>query len=173
MNNKFTCCNVASLKATSDNVKLMTIVMIAALLAVAWAMMMSLHMRARLLQLLPERQYQHGNHWQLHLSFEKEEGICQEVLQCKHWGLLPVQSFIIFMWINSPVHIDMQYLVMLLLVISGRLCSLAVLCRTTDHYHLCSNLGVGISEACFIFDFASLPLEVYRAINLPCSQRGA
>ena len=26
----------------------------------------------------------------------------------------------------------------------------------TDHYHLSSNLGVGISEGCFVFDFASL-----------------
>ena len=30
----------------------------------------------------------------------------------------------------------------------------------TDHYHLSSNLRVGISEGCFIFDFTSLPLEV-------------
>jgi len=46
----------------------------------------------------------------------------------------------------------------------GRLHGLAVACWTTDHYHLCSNLGVGISEGCFIFDFASLPLEVARPI---------
>ena len=25
---------------------------------------------------------------------------------------------------------------------------------------LCSNLGAGISEGCFVFDFASLPLEI-------------
>ncbi|KAK2143518.1 hypothetical protein LSH36_834g00067 [Paralvinella palmiformis] len=36
---------------------------------------------------------------------------------------------------------------------------LAVVCWTTDHYHLCSIRGLGISEGCFIFDFASLPLE--------------
>ena len=41
---------------------------------------------------------------------------------------------------------------------------LAVACWTTDHYHPCSNLGVGISEGCFVFDFASLPLEVARPI---------
>ena len=35
----------------------------------------------------------------------------------------------------------------------------------TDHYHLSSNLGVGISEGCFIFDFASLPLDVVRPIQ--------
>ena len=35
---------------------------------------------------------------------------------------------------------------------------------TTDHYHLSSNLGVGISEGCVIFDLASLPLEVARPI---------
>ena len=46
----------------------------------------------------------------------------------------------------------------------GRLRGLAVACWTTDHYHPCSNLGVGISEGCFIFDFASLPLEVARPI---------
>jgi len=34
----------------------------------------------------------------------------------------------------------------------------------TDHYHLSSNLGVGISEVCLIFDFASLLLEVARSI---------
>ena len=34
----------------------------------------------------------------------------------------------------------------------------------TDHYHFSSNLGVGISEGCFIFDFASLHLEVARPI---------
>ena len=45
-----------------------------------------------------------------------------------------------------------------------RLCGLAVACWTTDHYHLGSNLGVGISEGCFVFDFASLPLEVDRPI---------
>jgi len=28
----------------------------------------------------------------------------------------------------------------------------------------CLNLGVGISEGCFIFEFASLPLEVARPI---------
>ena len=28
---------------------------------------------------------------------------------------------------------------------------------TTDHYHLSSNLGVGISEGGFFYDFASFP----------------
>ena len=46
----------------------------------------------------------------------------------------------------------------------GRLCGLSVVCWTTDHYHLSSNLGVGISEWCFIFDIASLALEVVRPI---------
>ena len=41
---------------------------------------------------------------------------------------------------------------------------LAVACWTTDHYHPCSNLGAGTSEGCFIFDVASLPLEVARPI---------
>ena len=35
---------------------------------------------------------------------------------------------------------------------------------TTDHYHLSSNRDVGIFEACVIFDFASLPLEIARTI---------
>ena len=48
---------------------------------------------------------------------------------------------------QSPFHKDTE----------GRLRGLAVACWTTDHYHPCSNLGVGISEGCFIFDFASLP----------------
>ena len=45
----------------------------------------------------------------------------------------------------------------------GHLRGLAVMCWTTDHYHLCLNLGMGISEGCFTFDFASLPLEVTQA----------
>jgi len=44
--------------------------------------------------------------------------------------------------------------------LTGRLCGLAVACWIKDHYHPCSNPGVGISEGCFIFDFALLPLEV-------------
>jgi len=36
--------------------------------------------------------------------------------------------------------------------------------RGLDNYHPCSNLGMVISEECFIFDFASLPLEVARPI---------
>ena len=47
---------------------------------------------------------------------------------------------------------------------TGHLFSLAVACWTTDHYHPCSNLGVGMSEGCFIFNFASLPSEVARPI---------
>ena len=35
---------------------------------------------------------------------------------------------------------------------------------TTNHNHLSSNLSVDISEGCFIFDFASLPLEIARPI---------
>ena len=45
-----------------------------------------------------------------------------------------------------------------------RLRGLAVACSTTDHYHPCSNPGVGISEGCFVFHFVSLPLEVARPI---------
>jgi len=41
----------------------------------------------------------------------------------------------------------------------GRLRGLAVECWTTYHYHPCSNPGTGISEGCFIFDFASLPVH--------------
>jgi len=44
----------------------------------------------------------------------------------------------------------------------GRLRRLAVVCWTTNHYHPCSNLGVGISKGCFIFDFVSF---------LPCAQK--
>ena len=45
-----------------------------------------------------------------------------------------------------------------------RLRGLAVACWTTAHYHRCSNLGVGISKGCFIFDFTALPSEVARPI---------
>ena len=45
----------------------------------------------------------------------------------------------------------------------GRLLGLtAIVHWITDHYRLSSNLGVGISEGCFIFEFASLPSEVDR-----------
>ena len=47
----------------------------------------------------------------------------------------------------------------------GRLRGLAVACWTTDHYHPCSNPGVDISEGCFVFDIASLPLEFARPIQ--------
>ena len=43
----------------------------------------------------------------------------------------------------------------------GRLHGLAATRWTTDHYHPCSNLGVGMSEGCFV----SLPLEVARPIQ--------
>jgi len=42
----------------------------------------------------------------------------------------------------------------------GGLSSLAVAYWTTNYYHPCSNLGMGISEGCFISDLASLPLKV-------------
>ena len=45
-----------------------------------------------------------------------------------------------------------------------RLRGLAEACLTIDHYHPCSNSGVGISEGCLIFHFVSLPLEVLRPI---------
>ena len=45
-----------------------------------------------------------------------------------------------------------------------RLRGLVVVCWITDHYHPCSNLGLGKSEECFIFDFASLPLGIARPI---------
>ena len=47
----------------------------------------------------------------------------------------------------------------------GRLRGLAVACWTTDHYHPCSNRGVGISEGRFVFHFVSLPLEVARPVQ--------
>ena len=55
----------------------------------------------------------------------------------------------------------------------GHLRRRAVACRTTYHYHPCSNLGVSISEGCFIFDFASLPLELaaHLAYLVPKSGR--
>ena len=43
----------------------------------------------------------------------------------------------------------------------GRLRGLAVACCTTDHYHPCSNLRVGISEGCFIFGSRSAHLAYH------------
>jgi len=34
----------------------------------------------------------------------------------------------------------------------------------TDHYYLSSNLGVGISEGCFISEFASLPKSIISSL---------
>ena len=45
---------------------------------------------------------------------------------------------------------------------AGRLRGLAVVCWTTDRYHPCSNLGVGMSDGCFGLDFTSLPLAAAR-----------
>ena len=50
------------------------------------------------------------------------------------------------------------------IIFRGRLHGLAVACWTTDHYHACSNPGVGISEGCFVFRFVSLSLEIARSI---------
>ena len=60
----------------------------------------------------------------------------------------------------SSLDYNMQSQTAVFLCRGGRLRGLAVACWTTDHYHPCSNLGVGISEGCFVFEFASLPLEV-------------
>ena len=49
-------------------------------------------------------------------------------------------------------------------LVRGHLHGLLVACWTTDHYHPCLNLGVGVSEGCFVFDFTSLPLEVAQPI---------
>ena len=46
----------------------------------------------------------------------------------------------------------------------GRL-GLTVARWITDHYHPCSNLGVVIPGGCFIFELASLPLEVAQPIS--------
>ena len=43
------------------------------------------------------------------------------------------------------------------------ICGLA--CWSTDHYHLCSNLRMGISEGCFISDFTLVPTEVAQPIQ--------
>ena len=53
----------------------------------------------------------------------------------------------------------------------GRLRGLGLACLITDYSHPCSNPGVGISEGCFIFDFASLHLEVARLFSLSSAQK--
>jgi len=54
----------------------------------------------------------------------------------------------------------------------GRLRGLAVACWTTNHYNPCSNFGVGISEECFIFDFASSALWMSLGpFSLPYAQK--
>ena len=73
----------------------------------------------------------------------------------------------IYLWqdvfIRNILSFIREYRTIFFRLVLGRLRGLAVACRTTDHYRPCSNLGVGISEG-FVFDFASLPLEVARPI---------
>ena len=47
-------------------------------------------------------------------------------------------------------------IIIIIIIIKGRLHGLTVACWITDHYHPCSYLGVGISERCFIFEFADV-----------------
>ena len=65
---------------------------------------------------------------------------------------------------RSVADFEVYILPIYIYIYIGRLRGLAVACWTTDHYHPCSNLGVGISEGCFVFNFASLHLEVARPI---------
>ena len=44
-------------------------------------------------------------------------------------------------------------------------------CQPVKCSYLSLNLSVGIYEGCFIFDLASLTLEVTRFINLPYAQK--
>jgi len=64
-----------------------------------------------------------------------------------HWKEIKLQLIIPLMrlcWLFKP------YLPFFHWTFIGRLRGLAVACLTTDYYHLCLNLGVGISEGCFI-----------------------
>ena len=58
----------------------------------------------------------------------------------------------------------MPYILFKYLSKCGCLLGLAVACWTTYHFQPFSNLGVVISEGCFILDVASLPLKVARPI---------
>ena len=40
-----------------------------------------------------------------------------------------------------------------------------------DHYHLSSNLDVGISEGCFIFDLLHYIWRSFGSFSLPCAQK--
>jgi len=73
----------------------------------------------------------------------------------------PIITFIVI--IIDHNHHSIQCQLKLFISTFGGLRGLVVACWT-DHYHPCSNLGVGISEGCFIFDFASLLLEITRPI---------
>ena len=53
---------------------------------------------------------------------------------------------------------------------TGRLRGLAVACWTTDHYHPCSNTGVGISEGCFVsFTSSHYLWKSFGPLSLPCA----
>ena len=80
--------------------------------------------------------------------------ICSECRFTMFKYFIAIKSYV------NKLFIDINFIGL----IYRRLRGLAVACWTTDHYNPCSNLGVGISEGCFIFDFASLPLGVARPI---------
>ena len=71
-----------------------------------------------------------------------------------------------FIWFNVPISVKrLLYLYHPDRCYRGPSVVQLVACWTTDYYHPCSNHGVGISEGGFLFDFASLPLEVARSIQ--------
>ena len=65
---------------------------------------------------------------------------------------------------HIETHKKGSYCIICAIDLLGTSVVLLVGCWTTDHYYPSSNLGVGISERHFIFDFASLPLKVAQSI---------
>ena len=60
-------------------------------------------------------------------------------------------------------------IIILILITMRRLRGLAVACWTTDNYHPCSNLGVGISEGYFILTSLHYLRRSLGPFSLPCA----
>ena len=96
--------------------------------------------------------------------------ICVNILHpihCCFFMLVIIQKPDGFCVYLSSVTVQVCLIILItisLLALNWRLYGLMIVCWITDHQHPCSNLSVVISVGCFIFHFASLPLEVAQLI---------
>ena len=78
--------------------------------------------------------------------------------------MMSVFSYVTYVSVNRWIQIDSSETCL------GRLRGLAVACWTTDHYHPCSNLGMGISEGCFTLTSLHYLWRSLDPFSFPCTQ---